>query len=469
MRRTKIVCTIGPASDTKTKLTHLIKNGMNVARLNFSHGEPAWFARTIKNIRQTAAQLNQPIAILQDLSGPKIRLGREPVNGLEVKHGQKITFVYQPPKGELPKNYFFCRFNLAKYVKKGQIVLIDDGKAQFEVSQVNTKENHVTMISHSNHYLKPNKGINLPQTPLDIPSLTNKDIQDIIFGINYEPEYIALSFVKKAEDIERLKKILRKNKVKSNIIAKIETNQAIKNIDEIINVADGIMIARGDLGLEIPIEQLPIMQKIIIQKCLQAHKPVIVATQMLASMTNNPIPTRAEATDVANAVFDNVDAVMLSEESAVGNFPVKAVNTLNKICKITDESLYIKENGLLTLPTSSQVTSVAHAACQLALDINAKYIIVPTLSGQSVRAISSHKPPMPIIAASNNPTIVNQLALSWGVIPILTKNRNLENTITSTINLLTKSRLLSTGDQIVILNSSNTNQLSTDQIQVKTI
>jgi len=469
MRRTKIVCTIGPATETKTKLTHLIKNGMNMARLNFSHGEHKWFAKTIKNIRQTAHKLNQPVAILQDLSGPKIRLGHEPATGIEVKHGDKIDFIYKPKKNSLKENQFSCRFDLSKYVKKGQIILVDDGKAQLEVDKVSPKEHKVSFISQSNHHLKPNKGINLPQTPLDIPSLTNKDIKDIIFGINYEPEFIALSFVKKGEDIHRLKKILRKNKVRSNIIAKIETNQAIRNIDEIIKAADGIMIARGDLGLEIPIEQLPIMQKIIIQKCLQAHKPVIVATQMLASMTNNPIPTRAEATDVANAVFDNVDAVMLSEESAVGNFPIKAVNTLNKICKITDESLYIKENGLLSLPETSQVSSVAHAACQLAMDIDAKYIIVPTLSGQSARAVASHKPPMPIIAASTNPTVVNQLALSWGVIPLLTKNKNIENTIANTINLLTKSRLIKKGDQVVIVNSSNTNQLETDQVQLKTI
>lgn len=471
MRKTKIICTIGPASESKTKLNLLIKNGMNIARLNFSHGSYQWFTRTIKNIRDEAKRLGKPIAILQDLCGPKIRLGKEPSAGIQVKQGDKIIIAYRPSSELLSKkNVFSCKINLARYLKKGQVILIDDGKAQLEVLTINKNNQYITFKSLSNHLLKPNKGINLPNIPVNISSITSKDIKDIVFGTSFKPEYIALSFVKNANDIIKLKNILKKHKINSQIIAKIETPQALINIDGIIESADGIMVARGDLGLETPIEQLPIVQKTIIQKAIHAHKPVIVATQMLASMTNNPIPTRAEASDVANAVFDNASAVMLSEESAVGNFPVKAVNTLSRICQTTDETIYIPENGFLPLsPEKTQLESLCYSACQLAIDNQAKYIIVPTLSGHTARIISSHRSPTTIIATTNDPTTYNQLILNWGIHPVLVTAKNLEQMIDQTINKLKKSRMLKTGDKIVIISSSNLQTHTADELLIKTI
>ncbi len=470
MRRTKTVCTIGPATETKTKINLMIKNGMDVARLNFSHGTHSWFAKTIHIIRQEAKKLNKPVAILQDLCGPKIRLGNFPVGGMEIKQGQKIIIAYKPDKELLAKNNLFdCSIDLSKYLNKGQIVLIDDGKAQLETVSISKKNATVAFISHSNHFVKNHKGVNLPYTPSDISSLTDKDIQDLIFGLNYQPEFIALSFVKNGNDIIKLKKILTKNKVKTKIIAKIETALALQNIDEIIASADGIMVARGDLGLETPIDELAIVQKMIIQKCIFTSKPVIVATQMLASMTHNPLPTRAEACDVANAVFDNTDAVMLSEESAVGNFPVKSVNTLAKICQTTDENLYIKENGFLAIPHTTQITSLATSACQTAINIDAKMIIIPSFSGSTARIIASHKPPIPIIACTNDTTLYNQLSLSWGITPALINTKKLSQLIPNTITRFTKSHQLKKGDKVVILVSSKLTHLEADQLHIKTI
>lgn len=471
MRRTKIVCTIGPATENKSKINMLIRHGMNVARLNFSHGSYAWFAKTIKTIRSEAAKLEKPIAILQDLCGPKIRLGDHPSGGIQLKSGDQLIIAYHPDKELTIKEKLFpCSIDLSKYLHKGQIILLDDGRAQLEVIAVNKPRHYVKFNSLSNHFLKSRKGINLPNIPLDIPSLTAKDIKDIIFGIDYQPEYIALSFVKNAKDIDKLKSILTKHKIQSHIIAKIETPQSLENIDQIIAAADGVMVARGDLGLETPIEQLPLVQKHIIRKCLIAHKPVIVATQMLASMTTNPIPTRAEASDVANAVFDHTSAVMLSEESAIGNFPIKAVHTLAKICQTTDEHLYTEQNGFINLnPNQNQIQSLAYSACNLAINTRAKFIIVPTFSGQTAKIISSHRPPTPIIAATFDQATFQRLSLNWGITPILIPGKKIDELITHTLHRLLKSRLLKKGDRVIIVTGSNLNHHTADQLLIKTI
>lgn len=471
MRRTKIICTIGPSTETKNKINLLISNGMNVARLNFSHGSYSWFSKTIKNIRSEAKRHHQPITIIQDLCGPKIRLGSEPANGLFIKHNDKVTIAYKPSAENLKKGSIFsCDIDLSKYLHKGQIILIDDGKIQLEVSTVNKKNHQVTFLSQSNAQLKPHKGINLPNVDLDIPSLTDKDIKDIVFGTNHNLEYIALSFVKNAQDIIKLKTILKKHHIKSKIIAKIETSQALQNIDEIIDASDCIMVARGDLGLETPIEQLPIVQKIIIQKCSQKHKPVIVATQMLASMTNNPIPSRAESSDVANAVFDNTDCVMLSEETAAGNFPIKTVNTMSLICRTTDETLYKPENGLL-IPSDREdsLVSLAYSACQLATDLNAKFIIIPTATGKTAQIISSFRSSTPIVAACTDQTLANQLNLVWGIIPLTIPAKNLAQLIEHTLTKLKYNKTIKKGDNVIIVTSSNLNSHTANELLVKTI
>ncbi|MBU0648466.1 pyruvate kinase, partial [Patescibacteria group bacterium] len=429
------------------------------------------FKKTITNIRTEAKKLGKPVAILQDLCGPKIRLHSQPKEGLSVKQNDKLIIAHQPTKHVLAKkNLLICnKLDLSKYLKKGQIILIDDGKIQLEVTTISKKNKYVTFKSLSTYHIKPNKGINLPNVPINISSITSKDIKDLIFGTTFKPEYIALSFVKKASDIAKLKRILQKYKISSRIIAKIETHQALENIDDIIEAADGIMVARGDLGLQTPIEELPIVQKTIIQKTILLHKPVIVATQMLASMTNNPIPTRAETTDVANAVFDNTSAVMLSEESAVGNFPIKAVNTLSKICQTTEQHIYTPDNGFLALCPTSQLESLCASACQLAIDNHAKFIIVPTRTGQTARIIASHRPPTPIIAATNDDTIYHQLNLLWGVAPLLTKTTKPESLIPSTINKLIKSRQLKKNDKVIIVTSSNLHTHTADELLIKTI
>lgn len=472
MRRTKIVCTIGPATDTKNKINLLLKNGMNVARLNFSHGEYKHFDQTIKTLRAEAKKLNQPLAILQDLCGPKIRLGDHPKQGIQLKIGGKITITSQLSKDDLSKdNIFSSSIDLSKYLHKGQIVLLDDGKAQLEALTINKKDHRVTFKSHSTHLLKPHKGINLPNIHLDdIPSLTDKDIKDIAFGAKYQFEYISLSFVKKADDILKLKKILAKHRIHSQIIAKIETPQALENIDEIIAAVDGVMVARGDLGLETPIERLPLVQKMIIQKCIFAHKPVIVATQMLASMANNPIPTRAEASDVANAVFDNTDAVMLSEESAVGNFPIKTVHTMSRICRETDETIYIPENGLLPPSNpSNSLESLAYSACQLASSLDAKFIIIPSLTGTTVHLVSHQRPPVPIIGLTNQATLFNQLNLIWGVQPFYSPAKSLSLLIEECLKKLKISRQLKKDDKVIIITSSNLRSPTADELLIKTI
>ncbi len=471
MRRTKIVCTIGPATESKSKINMLIRHGMNIARLNFSHGSYSWFTKTIKTIRSEAAKLEKPVAILQDLCGPKIRLGNHPQGGINLKPGDDLIIAHNPNKELSEKNNLFpCTIDLSKFLHKGQVILLDDGKIQIEVSVVNKTKQYVKFSSLSTYFLKSHKGINLPNISLDIPSLTTKDIKDIIFGTDYQPEYIALSFVKNAQDIDKLKKILNKHKIQSQIIAKIETPQSLQNIDQIIAASDGIMVARGDLGLETPIEQLPLVQKHIIRKCLIAHKPVIVATQMLASMTSNPIPTRAEATDVANAVFDHSSAVMLSEESAVGNFPIKAVHTMAKICQTTDEHLYTNQNGFINLSANkNQIQSLAYSACNLAIDTNVKFIIVPSFSGQTAQIISSYRPPTPIIAATFDQATYQRLTLEWGITPILINSKKPDELIVHCLNRLTKSRLLKKGDRVLIVTGSNLTAHTADQLLIKTI
>lgn len=472
MRRTKIVCTIGPATDSKNKINLLLKNGMNVARLNFSHGDYQHFDQTIKTLRTEAKKLNQPLAILQDLCGPKIRLGDYPSNGITLKIGSRLTITNQPTKEDLTKdNLFTSSIDLSKYLHKGQIVLLDDGKAQLETITVNKKEHRVTFKSHSQHHLKPHKGINLPNIHLDdIPSLTDKDIKDIAFGAKYNFEYISLSFVKKAEDILKLKRILAKHKIHSQILAKIETPQALENIDQIIDAVDAVMVARGDLGLETPIERLPLVQKMIIQKCIAAHKPVIVATQMLASMANNPIPTRAEASDVSNAVFDNTDAVMLSEESAVGNFPIKTVHTMSHICRATDEALYIPENGLLPATNpSNPLEALAYSGCQLATDLNAKFIIIPSLTGYTAKLIAHQRPSMPIIGLCRDYSLFNQLNLVWGVQPMYFPAKNQAQLIEECFSKLKNSRQLKKGDRVIIITNSNLQSTTADELLIKTI
>jgi len=395
--KTKIVATIGPASSDVLTLERMIKAGLRVARLNFSHGTHKSHAKFIRNVRAAARKVGVEVAILQDLQGPRIRIGDVPEDGIKIKRGQKVALL--PANGPLlripdhtiiPIQYK----DLYKDVKKGTMILIEDGTIQLKVVRVSNKRIYCKVKIPG--IIKSHKGINVPDVTLKVDVITAKDKKDIIFGQQHDVDFVALSFVKEAADINRLKKLIakaqKKNvKVPTKVIAKIERKEAIERLPGILEAVDGIMVARGDLGIELPAEQVPLLQKELIQRCLQRGKPVIVATQMLDSMIYNPQPTRAEVSDVANAVIDHTDAIMLSGETATGKYPVEAVKMMTRTAMVTEASVFDDfDCGPLEINGLKQ--ALAHAACRLSAEINAKAMIVVTKSGDGVRYLTRHRP-----------------------------------------------------------------------------
>src|SRR3990170_2245888 len=330
MKKTKIVATIGPATESKEKLEELLKDGMNVMRINFSHGDFAEHARKVANLHSAMKKTGIRAAILQDLGGPKIRIGDFKADSIELIPGRTFTLTTDQVEGDEKKVSIQYK-NFPKEVKKGHVIYLHDGKKKLEVIKIAGNDVVCKVIVGGS--IKGRRGVNLPDSELSIGSLTKKDIHDLEFGLKYDVDFIALSFVRKPEDIDELRTILKKRKSSARIIAKIETPQAIRNLDEIISKADGVMVARGDLAIEVPAEQVPLIQKMIIEKCNNLGKPVITATQMLESMIKSPIPTRAEVSDVANAILDGTDAIMLSEETTLGDYPVEAVRMMSKIAR----------------------------------------------------------------------------------------------------------------------------------------
>lgn len=405
----------------------MIQAGMNVARLNFSHGTFTSHKRLMQTIKKEAKELGKTVAILQDLQGPKIRIGDLPEEGIEV--GAKEEVILHPidkpciptkKKKCLPVGYsdLYC------LVKKGDRIFIDDGLYEIEVTKVSGKIIYTRVVNGGT--ITGHKGINLPDATKVVSSLTDKDKNDLEFGIKSNVDFVALSFVQTAEDIKELKKLIVKHEKKhgtnrktgTKIIAKIEKRQAIENIDAILEETDGIMVARGDLGIETPLQDVPLLQKEIIEKCLNASKPVITATQMLNSMIENPRPTRAEVSDVANAVIDHTDAVMLSAESASGRYPVESVQTMKTIIQDTEESPYddLSLNSLnrTNLPID---VAVSNSAVRLAKNASAHAILIATLSGHTARIVSSYRPELPIIVTAHDDKVIRQLMLSWGIVP----------------------------------------------------
>jgi pyruvate kinase len=451
MIKTKIVCTIGPASNSYEKIEKLIKGGMDVARLNFSHGSHKKHHQVIENIRQASLKINESVAILQDLGGPKIRIGKIEKESILLKEGSFFTLTNREVPGDEQGVSVTFPF-LPQKVKKGDCIFLADGTLELKVKELTPNDIICRVVRGGK--LTSHKGINIPNISMDISSLTEKDCQDILFGIKNKVDFIGLSFIRNAEDVLRVRKILKENGAEDiSLIAKIEKKEAVNNLKEIIETSDGIMIARGDLGVEIPLENVPLVQKDIIKKCNLLGKPVITATQMLMSMVNVPRPTRAEVTDVANAILDGTDAIMLSEETAVGNYPLEAVETMNKIAlrveKAIDYEKILSERSLSVKPTNPD--AISHATCQVALDLKAKAIVTFTLSGSTARMVSRYRPPVPIIAASTEDSTVRKLALSWGVYPF--KSDELENTD----DMIEKSRkvalatgLVEKGDKIII-------------------
>ena len=452
MRKTKIVCTIGPASEDVETLKKLILAGMNVARINFSHGNFEDQKQKIENVKKAREELNMPVALLLDTQGPEIRTGKLEQMPIELKAHDIFTLVNEDIIGNKERVSVTYK-ELYKDIKIGTQILIDDGKIELQVKEIKGKD--VVCEVMNGGMLGDRKSINLPGTHVNLPSLKEKDIQDLKDGCMADFDFVAASFVRSAEDVKAIRKVLDENGGKDiKIISKIENQEGIDNLDEIIELSDGIMVARGDLGVEIPFYEVPIMQKKFIQKCNDAGKMVITATQMLDSMTENPNPTRAEVSDVANAIFDVTGAIMLSGESAMGKYPVKCVETMNQIATAVEE--YIKYWKRFTrrehdLTDLDYEFNLSHSVTSTAMEMKAKAIFAYTETGNTPRMVASFLPCCPIYALTNNEKTYRQLALAWNTTPILIKDKTKPNDIISEgIEEAKKRGFVQEGDVVVI-------------------
>lgn len=418
MRKTKIICTLGPSTDNDKILRELILNGMDVARFNFSHGSHEEHLGRLKKVEKLRKELHIPVAALLDTKGPEIRIGTFKENKkIELKEGQTFTLTSRNIEGT--ENEVSITYpNLIYDIDVGSTVLIDDGLIEMEVVDVNATD-IVCKVKNSGT-ISNNKGVNVPGVHLSMPYISDRDREDILFGIEQHFDFIAASFVRTADDILEIRKMLKKNNSKTKIIAKIENYQGVQNIDEIIKASDGIMIARGDMGVEIPYEEVPVLQKMIIKKVYNSNKQVITATQMLDSMIKNPRPTRAETTDVANAIYDGTSAIMLSGETAAGCYPVEALKTMVKIAMRAEADIdYKKRFRMLDTSAKPDITdALSRATVTTAHELNAKMIITVTTSGKTARIISRYRPDCQILGCTTDPVVCRQLNLSWGVTPL---------------------------------------------------
>ncbi len=476
MPRTKIVCTIGPTSREPATLRRLMQAGMDVARLNFSHGDQPTHTETIERLRAAAAEVDKPVAILADLQGPKLRVGDMEGVGIPLLEGREVTLTTQDVIGRGPEAVPVQYDGLPRLVEPGDRVLLDDGLLELRVLSISESEIRCRVISGG--ILKSNKGINLPHASLDIPAITAKDRHDLAFALARQVDWIALSFVRAADEMLALKRLIRDlapDGEATPVIAKIEKPGALDNIDGIIAAADGIMVARGDLGIEIPPEKVPLAQKQIIAKCNRAGVPVITATQMLESMIQNPHPSRAEASDVANAILDGTDALMLSGETSIGDHPLEAVRTMVRIAQ--EIETHHAEVLICPFATPESHTAhtvadaVTHAARETAHDLNAAAIITPTASGQTARLMSHYRPRSPIIAVTPSPAVQRQLMLYWGVTPLLApRTDNSDAMIAHAVQAAREHRLVKKGDTLVITaGAAGTAPGTTNLMQVRVV
>ena len=453
MRKTKIVCTIGPASESVDKLVQLIESGMNVARLNFSHGDHEEHGARIKNIREAVKKTGKQVAILLDTKGPEIRTNNMENGTIEMVSGTNCIISMTEVLGT-PEKFSITYEGLIHDVSAGSTILLDDGLIGLEVLKVDeaAKEIHTKVLNSGT--LKNKKGVNVPGVSVNLPAITEKDTSDIIFGIEQGVDFIAASFVRRASDVLEIRELLQQNGgAQIKIIPKIENQEGVDRIDEILEVSYGLMVARGDLGVEIPAQEVPLVQKSLIEKCNNLGKPVITATQMLDSMQRNPRPTRAEASDVANAIFDGTDAIMLSGETAAGLYPVEAVQTMANIASRTEEALNYRDilskrsrinKDQVAEAISSSVTHTAH-------NLNVGAIITPTESGHTAQMISKYRPKAPIIAVTSHEHVVRRLALTWGVYPELGPSATTTDEMLQTaIDESLKTGIVSLGELVVI-------------------
>ncbi|MDR3311302.1 MAG: pyruvate kinase [Oscillospiraceae bacterium] len=419
MLKTKIICTLGPASDGEDTLRALVRSGMNVARLNFSHGTHGEHSARIAQLRRVCREENRSVAIMLDDMGPEIRTGAFPDGQITVNAGQRYTLTAQPVPGDAAR----CSVSYASLpdeVKRGDTILIDDGLVGLEV--LSAADGEIVCEVKNSGEIGAHKSVNLPGVSIRLPSMSDKDRLDFLFAIENDLDFIAVSFARRADDILQIAEFLRRNGGAGiRIIAKIEAREAYSNIDEIIAASDAVMIARGDLGVELPFEQIPRVQKDIIRRCGKAAKPVITATQMLDSMIRNPRPTRAEVSDVANAIYDGTSAVMLSGETASGKYPVEALETMLRITQTTEENINyrkrFRQNEMDVSGTATAAGAICHATCTTALDLNAAAIVAVTASGSTALRISAFRPDCPIVAPTPDERTFRQLNLAWGVVP----------------------------------------------------
>lgn len=471
MKKTKIVCTIGPSSDSYEVLKALVNEGMNVTRLNFSHGTHPEHKKRIDTIKKLRDDLDEPIAIMLDTKGPEIRIKTFKDGMIRIEQGQDFTLTSEDVEGDGTRVSVTYK-DIAKDLKANDRVLIDDGLVEFTVISVD--ENNVYMKAVNSGELSDRKGVNLPSVKVNLPTLTEKDIEDLIFGIENDVDFIAASFIRSAKDVLEIRKILESNGGDDiKIISKIENLEGVQNIDEIIDVSDGIMVARGDMGVELDEEDIPLVQKDIIRKCNLKGKFVITATQMLDSMIRNPRPTRAEVTDVANAILDGSSAIMLSGETAAGNYPVKSCEMMRKIAVKIEDSLDYK---ILVDSTNDEheiniTNSIAKATREAALDLDAKVIIAATTSGLTARNISKFKPKSPIIAATTNEKVRRQLAIEWGVYPIrATLASSIDDLFYESINILKNIKFVKEGELVILTAGMPLGKAgSTNIMMVKTV
>ena len=451
MRRTKIVCTIGPATRSPEMLERMITAGMNVVRLNFSHGSHDVHGKIIDDVREISSKLGRPVAVLQDLAGPKIRTGTIENGPVMLKSGARFLLTARDVTGS-GKQVSVTYKNLPEDVVPGDTLLLCDGSIELEVVGVSGQDIGCAVIVGGE--LDSNKGINLPDRSIQADILSEKDRRDLAFGIEKGVDYVALSFVRNVDDVRRARSVLNDSGSDALLIAKIEKHEALNNIDDIVKEVDGIMVARGDLGVEIPIEMVPRVQKRLIRKANKAAKPVITATQMLKSMVDNPRPTRAEVTDVANAILDGSDAVMLSEETAIGSYPVETISMMNNIARSIEQSFPFRawtkryrDNSKLGAPEA-----VALSACEIAESIRASAIIASTKSGSTTRLVSKYRPSQIVLAMTPDKKTYWQLALVWGVIPVLMESVHTTDDLeTHAIDLASNSGYVHVGDQIVLI------------------
>lgn len=450
MRKTKIVCTIGPASESLETLKKLISAGMNVPRLNFSHGDHQEQGDRIATIRQASEEMDASVAILLDMKGPEIRTGVLQEESVELLEGNRVVLTSVDVEGTVDR--VSVSYNLAQDVHTGSVILIDDGLIELKVENIRGTEIECEIINGGT--LKSRKGVNVPGVRLSLPGITEKDANDIVFGIEQGVDFIAASFVRKANDVLEIRELLEEHDAQHiQIISKIENREGVDNLDEILEVSDGLMVARGDLGVEIPAEEVPIVQKSMIEKCNRAGKPVITATQMLDSMERNPRPTRAEASDVANAIFDGTDAIMLSGETAAGKYPVEAVQTMVRIAEATESALKYRE--LLRNQSKSQqinvTESISQSVASSALDLGAKAIITSTQSGYTARMVSKYRPKSPIIAVTTDEKVMRRLSLVWGVYPVAGEDaKTTDEMFDFAVDHAVKAGFVQAGDLVVI-------------------